>query len=328
MNLLHDKRDDEQQSPKPDFHEVTPPPSIDDSSPYEIPKLETPYPEGKANKKQTSITAFLVTLLLLIIVSAAAYFIFFKDALNLFNKTPEQQTIVYENQDGFVDPNESSASESDLNENTPPEQASVVESPETNTDVTQQQTREMPSQTVTGAPDGENAFSLIGTTVGNLQQIVSAPHKISTLFFDESTFWAEITAGDMASAENIYDSIKSNFSNVLAISSPKPTSAKFLLSGNFNLPIISSGQKVSGDDIRSSLRSIANQTGVSMQSAEIETSGSADPSVFAKVNGSLSQCGEYVEKLATLGWDVKVSKVIFTPATTNTMSLTLRFIVR
>lgn len=330
MNLLHDKREDEQQSPKPDFHEVTPPPPIDHTGPFEIPTAEPPYPDGPVNKKQSSMKAFFVTLLLLVIVSAAAYFIYFQDAFNLFNKTPEQQTVVYETQEGFVDPDESLTNEMDATESNLPDQTPIVESQQPGTQgIEQQQTQETTSQpVVTNVAEGENAFSLIATAVGNLQQLVSGSNTINTLFFDESTFWAEIKAVDVATAVNLYESINSSFTNILTISSPKPTNAKFLLSGNFSLPITSSTQKVTSDDIRSSLRSLSTQVGVAMQSVQSETNNSGEHVVFAKVSGSLTQCGQYVEKLATLGWDVKISKIIFTPASTRTMSLTLRFIVR
>ncbi|MBN1560061.1 hypothetical protein JW998_07405 [candidate division KSB1 bacterium] len=301
MNLLKDKRDREKPAYEPIYSFSTEKTTPDSQGPGEEPIFA-----GKQTGLGKTGTILLSLAAILILAMIITYFGFYRNRGGE-SDAPADAEIA-----------EIDSSREDVQSSTASVDVSKEEkaADETKTEITPPIKRAGDVSTLRIAAD---LMQKIQAAMGNGQ--------VTTLFIDDGSFSAEVDAGSLADAQKVYAAIKESLPATMTVASSAPlngTSA--LIAGTFAPQSVSSGSVLSGSDVDTKLRALAQNANISISSLDITSQSNGQSFVFMKVEGALDNCRLFIDNLSQENF-VNVSKLIMMPASSGNFALVLRFYI-
>ena len=324
MNLLRDKREEEQVDNQDNSFE---------EEPYNSSELDDEYqadvaPEKSRNipKKKTPML-FWITLFLLLVGFAIIYFTQFYDkskslSLDQFGQTSEQ-TVARQPEQQVQQTTDTQDQSTDKQ----PEQSEQQTQPET-----QQAASEQQQQTQTS--DQQQSPSTAGV-VRSLLRVVSAFNNSMTQDVSLGTFILDpysVSAEVIGSAENIrafFSRLSANSPGYLTLNAlPSDLENTVLLSGRLQIQDsgAGSGTNVTSEAINSALNALISDANLTKLSMTTQTGSSGRYRVFLKAQGSFTECVHFIDMIAEHQWNPDVSKLIIMPDGDGMRTLVLRLV--
>ena len=321
MNLLKDVRDESwvPVAEKP----LVAPPHVDEVEEDETRDLFDREPEeatvtedvakdwNYGRPKRSFAKPFITTFIALVVIVVAGYFgykYFFAEQGQVVQDTTEQEGIAGPGQPQLAEP----------------------ESIQT----------EQPSATAEGQPAGTSqAPSGILSTSANMGHIVKAlsPNiRLLTLILDETSLSIEVAASSSQQVEAFYQSLKSQVSGELSITSSSTIGpeVRALISGATSTAIaelrVSENPPASGE-FSAAVRKMAADTGARLADFTVGNPFSSGryrkTPVFIKLGGSAQVCSAFFNAFSARFVDLQVSKVILITQPDGTANLVLRVLM-
>ncbi|MDZ7724526.1 MAG: hypothetical protein U5R06_17425 [candidate division KSB1 bacterium] len=324
MNLLRDKREEEQFDVQNESFE---------EEPYDSSELDEEYQADVAPQKSPNIPRkktpllFWVTLFLLLVGFAVIYFTQFYDkskslSLDQFGQTSEQESARQQ--------------ERQAQQTAEPQNQSPVEQPEQTEQQIQQETQQAATeqQTQTQAADQEQPTSTTDV-VRSLSRVVTAFNhsmtqdiSLGTFILDPYSISAEVT-GSAESIRAFYSGLSANSPDYLTLN---PLSSDVgntvLLSGRLQIQNsgAGSGTNITSNAINSTLNALMSDANLTKLIMTTQTGSSGRYRVFLKTQGSFTECVDFIDRIAEHQWNPDVSKLIILPDGSSKRTFVLRLV--
>jgi hypothetical protein len=294
MNLLKDKREQERTGEFQDFPNFP----LDDFN--QGGSLQAPLNKDKNRRRSSFLTPLITVVVILGIAAAGYYFGFYKPKQRA--ELPKQVVAVDDAKPSVEASPPIEKPTATTEQPAPAEQPVVVETPQT-------------------------SLGMAAKILAALNNVVKESVRIGSVFMDEGSFSAEVTAGSPESAKSIYDVLLHSIPAGLAITSLPPSAGTgILLSGTFNTAGGGvAAEQLSGADLEGKMRALAQQNGMTLTTATVSTQ--APRQLFIKMSGAISGCQTFLEMLAKENLKLTVSKIILMPGQAGEYTFVLRLLI-
>lgn len=291
MNLLRDKRDDEQPV------NAAPDGSLSEDQFQEAGPGGAEQSVVKQKKSKNTFSTLLIAAAIFIIAILITYFGFYK---------PKEGSRVAD----------SKTSSAQVDSTTDSADAVAISN---DSDVSGEQSNNSRAQAT-----GEPSLITASDFMQNIQNALGSG-RVTAFFLDEGTFTTEIDAGSVGGATSVYNSIKSALPMHAKLTSSAPTGAHALISGSFDARSVSDPTGLSKDEIDNELRQMAGDAATTVSSLNVDAPEGEQSFVVMRISGSFDACRVFVDKLSQKDWSVSVSKLILMPGSGDVYTFVLRF---
>ncbi len=323
MNLMNDKREQERSRGFGPIEESGKPQASYQQRQGQSQK-EGQYQAEYPKAKKGSPKLFFGTLFLLIAITAIIYFVFYKPRQSPIT---EEQGIT-EQRDVESETDASPGQETTQQPETVPREEMAPPSAEGTTAVQEEApaAAQKPPAT-TGTQTTDAALAQINSVMSVFQNTLSDDVDLGSLIFDESTFTAEVNGNSRQAVQNYYNKIQSQLPGFASVNTLAPSSGtQALITGTVKLST-GGGQTPAADQVESRINALVNSTNVRKISLS-QSAANGRTSYFLKVDGSLNDCMTFYNKVVQEGWNLKISKILLLPSTSDSNRiLVMRFLV-
>ncbi len=316
MNLLTDHRDYKyEQDETPVVDELPGEPAattFDETTPFEPVAAGHDMPSFEKRRKG-SMAPLIVIFVLIVSIAAIAYFGFLRSGDGPADTPIADQTEPEQTEQGTRQPSEAAE----------PSQDNQTDQPQSQTQQQPIGQERRPSQV--SAATGESNLARAAVQIRSAFAGLSPNIKLATLIVDENSFSVEVTASSRNTLEAYYTGLKERLDGQLSMA-PSPgtgAEARALITGmnNDSDDLASLVSSLSPQDLLSRLSEQARQAGLrvleSTQRSPIRQAGFVRTPVFIKLAGSRSKCEAFISQIATMGLEVKLSKIIYLTQNTD-----------